>query len=428
LSDLDIQQKDKQYVWHPFTHLKYAETPIQIVKGEGAYFYDADGNRLLDGISSWWVNLHGHCHPYISQKVGEQLHTLEHAIFSSFTHEPAVTLAERLIGHLPKNQSKIFYSDNGSTAVEVGLKMVLQYWHNLGIQKKKFIAFENAYHGDTFGGMSVGARNVFNNAFKNLLFDVIHIPLPDAENIEQLKDTLQNWFTNHNDIAGFIFEPLVQGAAGMLMYEAQHLDALIAICKEHHVICIADEVMTGFGRTGEFFASNYLANKPDIICLSKGLTGGYMPLGVTSCAQFIYDSCVSDDKTKTFFHGHSYTANPTACAASLASLDLMEKEETWTQIKLISQLHIDFVQKLQNHKALKNSRSKGTILALEINTEEHTHYLNNASDSIATYFLNKGIIVRPLGNILYLIPPYCVTEFELKKVYDIIESFLKELE
>lgn len=425
--NLDIQQKDKQFVWHPFTHLKYAEAPVHIVRGEGAYFYDAEGNKLLDGISSWWVNLHGHCHPYISQKVSEQLHTLEHAIFSGFTHEPAVKLAERLIGHLPENQSKIFYSDNGSTAVEVGLKMVLQYWHNQGVSKKKFIAFENAYHGDTFGGMSVGARNVFNNAFENLLFDVIHIPLPDEENIEQIKDTLSNWFTNHHDIAGFIFEPLVQGAAGMMMYEAKYLDELIAICKENHVICIADEVMTGFGRTGEFFASNYLKNKPDIICLSKGLTGGYMPLGVTSCAQFIYNSCVDDDKTKTFFHGHSYTANPTACSAGLASLDLMEKEETWSQIRMISVANHEFASKLKSHPKLKEVRVKGTILALEINTEEHTHYLNNASESIAGYFLKKGIIVRPLGNILYLLPPYCISESELKGVLDIISQFLSDL-
>ena len=422
----DIQQKDKQFVWHPFTHLKYAEAHIQIVKGEGAYFYDADGRKLLDGISSWWVNLHGHCHPYISQKVSEQLHTLEHAIFSSFTHEPAVKLAERLIGHLPENQAKIFYSDNGSTAVEVGLKMVLQYWHNQGISKKKFIAFENAYHGDTFGGMSVGARNVFNNAFENLLFDVIHIPLPDEDNIEQIKEVLKGWFTNHNDIAGFIFEPLVQGAAGMQMYEAQHLDEIIALCRENKVICIADEVMTGFGRTGEFFASNCLTNKPDIICLSKGLTGGYMPLGVTSCAQFIYDSCVSDDKTITFFHGHSYTANPTACSAALASLDLMEKEETWSQIKMISDLNTAFVNTHRNHPKLKDVRSKGTILALEINTEEHTHYLNNASESIATYFLKKGVIVRPLGNILYLIPPYCILKHELETVLAVFEDFLKD--
>jgi adenosylmethionine-8-amino-7-oxononanoate aminotransferase len=427
LKHTDIQQKDKQFVWHPFTHLKYAEAPVEIVRGEGAYFYDAEGHKLLDGISSWWVNIHGHCHPYISQKVSEQLHTLEHAIFSSFTHEPAVKLAERLIGHLPKNQSKIFYSDNGSTAVEVGLKMVLQYWHNQGIGKKKFIAFENAYHGDTFGGMSVGARNVFNNAFENLLFDVIHIPLPDAENIEQIKKVLQGWFTNHNDIAGFIFEPLVQGAAGMLMYEAKYLDEIIALCRDNKVLCIADEVMTGFGRTGEFFASNYLTNKPDIICLSKGLTGGYMPLGVTSCAEFIYNSCVSDDKTKTFFHGHSYTANPTACSAGLASLDLMEKEETWSQIKIISKLNQEFVIKHQNQSKLKDVRSKGTILALEINTEEHTHYLNHASESIASYFLKNGVIVRPLGNILYLIPPYCITEKELNQVFVVMERFLDQL-
>ncbi len=419
-----IIESDSQHVWHPFTHLKYAEAPVQIVRGEGAYFYDADGNKLLDAISSWWVNLHGHCHPYMSQKVSEQLHTLEHAIFSAFTHEPAVSLAERLIEHLPENQTKIFYSDNGSTAVEVGLKMVLQYWHNNGIQKKKFIAFENAYHGDTFGGMSVGARNVFNNAFENLLFDVIHIPVPDAENIEQIKSTLQGWFTNHNDIAGFIFEPLVQGASGMIMYEAAHLDELITLCRTHNVICIADEVMTGFGRTGKFFASDHLNHKPDIICLSKGLTGGYMPLGVTSCAQFIYDACVSDDKTKTFFHGHSYTANPTACSAGLASMDLMEKEETMQQIAMISKQHEAFKVKHKSNSKLTDIRNLGTILALEINTEEHTHYLNAASESIASYFLKYHIIVRPLGNIVYLIPPYCITESELESVYRVIENFL----
>ena len=426
MSESIISKRQRQHVWHPFTHLKYAEAPVQLVRGEGAYFYDVDGNKLLDGISSWWVNLHGHCHPYISQKVSEQLHTLEHAIFSAFTHEPAVNLAERLIGHLPDNQSKIFYSDNGSTAVEVGLKMVLQYWHNTGAQKKKFIAFENAYHGDTFGGMSVGARNVFNNAFENLLFDVIHIPVPNAENIEHIKSTLQSWFTNHNDIAGFIFEPLIQGASGMIMYEVAHLNELIALCKEHHIICIADEVMTGFGRTGKFFASDYLEHQPDIICLSKGLTGGYMPLGVTSCAQFIYDACVSDDKTKTFFHGHSYTANPTACSAGLASLDLMEKEETWQQIEMISLLHKTFVVKHKQNPKLTDARSLGTVLALEINTEEHTHYLNNASESMAAYFLKHQIIVRPLGNILYLITPYCITESELQHVYGVIEQFLAE--
>lgn len=422
-----IIQSDSQHVWHPFTHLKYAEAPVQLVRGEGAFFYDSEGNKLLDAIASWWVNLHGHCHPYISKKVSEQLHSLEHAIFSAFTHEPAVRLAERLIGHLPASQSKIFYSDNGSTAVEVALKMVLQYWHNTGRPKKKFIALENAYHGDTFGGMSVGARNVFNNAFEHLLFEVVHIPVPDAGNIGQLKETLHTWFSNHNDFAGFIFEPLVQGAAGMIMYEAAHLDELMAVCHEHNIVCIADEVMTGFGRTGKFFASNHLQQQPDIICLSKGLTGGYMPLGVTSCAAFIYEACVSEDKTKTFFHGHSYTANPTACSAGLASLDLMEQESTWEQIRMIEALHLAFRDKVAGHPKLSDVRCLGTVLALEVNTVEHTHYLNHASESIAAYFLRHQIIVRPLGNILYLITPYCITEEELRSVYSVIEGFLASL-
>lgn len=421
-----ITSKDKQYVWHPFTHLSSNELPINIVKGEGLYFYDGNGNKLMDAISSWWVNLHGHCHPYISKKVSEQLNTLEHAIFSGFTHEPAVNFAERLLSHLPNNQSKIFYSDNGSTSVEVALKMALQYFHNQGNVKKKFIAFENAYHGDTFGGMSVGARNVFNQAYENLLFDVIHIPLPTAENIEQLKNTLENWFSNHNDIAGFIFEPLVQGAAGMTMYEAIYLDELLAICKSHKVICIADEVMTGFGRTGKFFASHYLTQKPDIICLSKGLTGGYMPLGVTSCAQFIFDAYVSSDKTKTFFHGHSYTANPTACSAALASIDLMEEDKTWEQIKMISLLNNEFVNKHKNHPQLIDCRSKGVILALELKTSEHTHYLNKAAENITQYFIQKNIIIRPLGNILYIIPPYCITKEELLYIHETMLSFLTE--
>jgi len=427
LNSNNIIHKDSQFVWHPFTHLNYAEMPIQITKGRGAYFYDHDGNLLLDAISSWWVNLHGHCHSYISQRVSEQLHTLEHAIFSGFTHQPAVLLAERLIGHLPVNQSKVFYSDNGSTAVEVALKMVLQYWHNKGVNKKKFIAFENAYHGDTFGGMSVGARNVFNNAFENLLFDVIHIPLPDSENIDDIISTIQTWVYHHHDIAGFIFEPLVQGAAGMFIYEAKYLDKLIEICRYNNIICIADEVMTGFGRTGQFFASNYLINKPDIICLSKGLTGGYMPLGVTSCAQFIYNAYKSDDKTKTFFHGHSYTANPLSCAAALASLDLMEKAETWDQIELISLSHLQFVEKHQKHLKLNNIRCLGTIMALELKTLDYTHYLNDISDSITSFFIKKGIIIRPLGNVLYIIPPYCISSSQLNEIYKVIEQFLEQL-
>jgi adenosylmethionine-8-amino-7-oxononanoate aminotransferase len=421
---MNIQQKDTQYIWHPFTHQLNAKPNINIVKGEGVYLIDDKGNKYIDAISSWWVNLHGHCNPYISKKVSEQLFSLEHSIFSDFTHQPAVELGERLLKHLPENQSKIFYSDNGSTAVEVALKMTLQYWHNKGEQKTTFIAFENAYHGDTFGGMSVGARNVFNNAFENLLFNVAHIPLSTQENIENIKETLKLWFDNHN-IAGFIFEPLIQGAGGMINYESELLDELILLCKQHNVITIADEVMTGFGRTGTFFANNQLKNKADIICLSKGLTGGYIPLGVTSCAQFIYDSYLSVDKTKTFFHGHSYTANPTACAAALASLDVLEMEETQENIKLISNQHKTFREKIKSHPKLKDVRVLGTIIAFELKTEEHTHYLNNASQNIADYFLKKGVLLRPLGNIFYILPPYVITKNQLNFIYTCIEEFLE---
>jgi adenosylmethionine-8-amino-7-oxononanoate aminotransferase len=420
---MSIQEKDKQFVWHPFTHQLTANPPINIVRGEGVYFFDDNGNNYIDAISSWWVNLHGHCNPYISKKVSEQLVQLEHSIFSDFTHGPAVTLAERLLQHLPKNQSKIFYSDNGSTAVEVALKMTLQYWHNQKINKTLFIAFENAYHGDTFGGMSVGARNVFNNAFENSLFNVAHIPLPTKDNIEEIKSIIQLWSEQH-EIAGFIFEPLVQGAAGMLMYDADCLDELILLCRENKIITIADEVMTGFGRTGKFFANDHLKNKADIICLSKGLTGGYMPMGVTSCSQFIYDAFLSEDKTKTFFHGHSYTANPTACIAALASLDLLEKEETWHQIKMIEDAHQQFKLKIETNPKLKDVRVRGTIIAFELNTDEHTHYLNNASQSITDFFLQKGILLRPLGNVFYILPPYVITKQELNYIYSSIEEFL----
>lgn len=420
---MTIQERDKNVVWHPFTQLKTAPSPIAIVKGEGAYFYDDKGNRYIDGIASWWVNIHGHAHPYLAKKVAEQLQTLEHAIFSGFTHEPAVHLAERLLQRLPHNQSKIFYSDNGSTAVEVALKMAFQYWSNQGISKTKIIAFENAYHGDTFGGMSVGARNAFNLPFSKLLFDVIHIPVPIKGKEEESIAAMQTALKQEN-IAAFIFEPLIQGAGGMVMYEAKVLDALIGLCREKKVIAIADEVMTGFGRTGKFFANDYLKYKADIICLSKGLTGGVMPLGVTSCAGFIYDAFLSDDKMKTFFHGHSYTANPTACSAALASLDLFDQPDAFENITRIKNKHTGFLEKIKMHKALMDVRQLGTIIAFEIKTKEETNYLNSLAEHISDFFISKGIILRPLGNIVYILPPYCIKDEDLDYIYDSVEAFL----
>lgn len=423
---MSLTERDSNVVWHPFTQLKNAPLPIAIVKGEGTYFYDEKGDKYIDGIASWWVNIHGHCHPYLTKKISEQLQTLEHALFSGFTHEPAIQLAERLLKRLPDNQSKIFYSDNGSTAVEVALKMGFQYWSNLGNIKTKVIAFENAYHGDTFGGMSVGARNAFNLPFSKLLFDVIHIPVPTKGNEQRCIDALKNALQN-NDIASFIFEPLVQGAAGMVMYSAKVLDTLIELCKTHDVITIADEVMTGFGRTGIFFASDYLIQKPDIICMSKGITGGVMPLGTTSCAQYIFDAFVSDDKMKTFFHGHSYTANPTACSAALASMDLFELPETFENINRIIQQHQLFFEKIKNHSALIEVRQLGTIIAFEIKTPENTHYLNSLAERISDFFISRKIILRPLGNIVYILPPYCISNEDLAYIYNCVNEFLNDV-
>ncbi|MCW3084084.1 MAG: adenosylmethionine--8-amino-7-oxononanoate transaminase [Bacteroidetes bacterium] len=422
---MTLQERDKKVVWHPFTQIKVAPLPIAIVRGEGAYFFDDQGKRYIDGIASWWVNVHGHSHPYLAKKISEQLSVLEHAIFSGFTHEPAVELAERLLKRLPGNQSKIFYSDNGSTSVEVALKMAFQYWSNLEIPKTKVIAFENGYHGDTFGGMSVGARNAFNMPFSKLLFDVIHIPVPvkgkEEESVSALKNALL-----HDDVASFIFEPLVQGAGGMVMYSAEVLDQLISMCRAKKVITIADEVMTGFGRTGKFFAADHLQHKPDIICMSKGLTGGVMPLGATSCAQFIYDAFLSDDKMKTFFHGHSYTANTTACSAALASMDLFDKPEAFENIKRIEAKHTAFLQEIKSHKALIDVRQLGTILAFEIKTPEHTNYLNSLAEYISEFFVERGIILRPLGNIMYILPPYCISDQDLDYMYSVVELFLNE--
>ncbi|HEY1039371.1 MAG TPA: adenosylmethionine--8-amino-7-oxononanoate transaminase [Bacteroidia bacterium] len=418
-----ITEKDKAFVWHPFTHLKYAEKPINIVRSEGVYFIDDKENKIIDAIASWWVNLHGHCNPYISEKVAEQLSINEHSIFSGFTHPNAVILAERLLKHLPANLGKVFYSDNGSTAVEVALKMTLQYWNNKDATRTTFIAFENAYHGDTFGGMSVGERNVFNNAFSPLLFDVERIPLPTKENLDDILQQLER-ICGKGNCAGFVFEPLVQGAAGMLMYEASLLDKLIHHCRSHNVLIIADEVMTGFGRTGTFFASDQLNNKPDIICLSKGLTGGYMPLGVTACSNEIYQAFIQDDKTKTFFHGHSYTANPTACSAALASLDLMEEPVTFEHIARINKSHLQFESEINKHEACKDVRVCGTIIAIELSTSDRTHYLNNAAELISEYFIKRNILLRPLGNVLYVLPPYCITSAELDYIYQHIKQFL----
>lgn len=422
---MSLAERDKKVIWHPYTQMKDALPHIPIVRGEGVYLFDEDGKRYIDAVSSWWVNIHGHAHPHIAARVSEQLKTLEHVIFAGFTHEPAVELAERLLPLLPGSQEKVFYSDNGSTAVEVALKMCLQYWGNTGRQgRTKIIAFKEAYHGDTFGAMSVSGRSIFTDPFKALLFDVEFIDLPHAGNIEQLKSKI-NYLSN--EVACFIFEPMVLGASGMLMYEAAYLDQLIETCQKHGILTIADEVMTGFGRTGKYFSCEALTTRPDIFCLSKGLTGGTMPLGVTTCNKQVFDAFLSNDKLKTLYHGHSFTANPVACAASLASMDILLSPETLPNLQRITAKHAEFAQKLEGHPKLKAVRQAGTILAMEWETGNDSSYLSELRNRLYLYFLERGIVLRPLGNILYILPPYVISNDDLDYIYQTIIEALNDI-
>jgi adenosylmethionine---8-amino-7-oxononanoate aminotransferase len=370
-----LQQQDHDFIWHPFTPLVGSLPPLLVQKAEGVYLHTADGRKILDAISSWWVNLHGHSHPHIAAAVAKQAASLEHVIFAGFTHEPAITLARRLLSILPSNQSKIFYSDNGSTAIEVALKMAFQFWYNQGIRKQKVVAIEGAYHGDTFGAMSVGDRNPFNQPFAPYLFDVEYLPFPEPHNHHEVLNRFAN-LVQQGDVAAFIYEPLVQGSAGMRFYEADVLNSLLETAHQHQVICIADEVMTGFGRTGKLFASEYMQQLPDIVCLSKGLTGGTLPLGVTSCTEAIIEAYRSSDLLKTFFHGHSFTANPIACASANASLDLLLSQQCHDQIDMISRQHQTFAARIGSYKRVKAVRTLGTILALETFSASPTSYFN----------------------------------------------------
>jgi adenosylmethionine---8-amino-7-oxononanoate aminotransferase len=421
---MSLIARDKAVIWHPFTSFTSSAEIIPIVKGEGVYLIDESGNRYIDAISSWWVNLHGHAHPYIAEKIYKQATTLEQVIFAGFTHTPAIELAERLLPLLPGQFSKIFYSDNGSTSTEVAIKMALQYWWNQQTRRTKILAFNNSYHGDTFGAMSVSDRSVFTLAFQDKLFEVIFIDTPTTDNIGELKATIHRHAT---EIACFIYEPLVQGAGGMKMYDSHLLNELLNTVKLNDIICIADEVMTGFGRTGKFFASEYLHKKPDIICLSKGLTGGTMALGVTAVTEKIVTAFRSPDKLKTFFHGHSFTANPLACTAALASLDLLEKASCIENIEMIVEENKLFLEQLQtdNIRNIKDLRQLGTILAFEI-VNGKDEYLNVISASITQKALQQGVYLRPLGNTVYIMPPYCITPNELRKVQQAVMQAIGE--
>ena len=421
---MSLTEKDSQYLWHPYTQHKTASAPIAITKGKGALLWDENGKEYIDAIASWWVNPYGHSNSFIAEAIYKQLTTLEHVLFGGFTHEPAVLLAEKLMAILPKNQQKLFFSDNGSTAVEIAIKVALQYFFNKGEKKTTIIAFENAFHGDTFAAMAASGISLFTDAFQGMFIDVVRIPVPIVGEEKASCDALAKAIKDHN-CAGFIYEPLVQGAAGMVMYAPSALDTLIRICKDNNVLTIADEVMTGFGKTGRTFASDYLEEQPDMMCLSKALTGGTIPMAITTFTQEIFEAFYDEDINKALFHGHTFTANPTGCAAALASLDLLQTPEMQANIARVNTNHLAFEKRVQSHPKVVTTRVLGVIFALEIKTESAASYYGNLRNKLYNFFIENGVILRPVGNIVYILPPYIITDEQLEKVYQVVESALE---
>ena len=419
----EITQKDKQFVWHPFTQMQTASDAIEIVKAKDALLFGADGKEYIDCNSSWWVNVHGHGNEYIGNAISEQFKKIDHVIFAGFTHAKAVELAERVVKLLPDNLTKVFFSDNGSTAIEVALKMVVQYWHNLEEPKRRILAMDGAYHGDTFGAMAVGQRGYFNAPFEPFFFDVDFLDFPTEENEQEQLAYAEKLFQT-NEFAAVIVEPLIQGSSGMRTYSSSFLDSLVNLAKKHKVLVIFDEVMTAWGRTGKLFAMNHCTVTPDIVCLSKGLTGGVLPLGLTVATNEIYDAFLSEDKSKALLHGHSFTGNALSCAAACASLDIFVKESTWKNIKRIEQANLAYQVSILDNNAVFNTRVLGTILAIELETGEGNTYFSNIRDKAYNFFLENGLLIRPLGNVIFINPPYCISNEQLASIYKAFDSFL----
>jgi adenosylmethionine-8-amino-7-oxononanoate aminotransferase len=396
---------------------------LGIVKAKGAVLFDEHGKEYIDGISSWYTSVYGHCNDAIIDRVYAQMQQLDQVVFSGFTHEPAVALSEALISLLPDNQEKLFFSDNGSTATEIGIKMALQYHHNRGKKRSVLLAFEDGFHGDTFGAMSVSGLSVYNGPFEDYFIEVKRIPVPTEANLEGLLHHLENTM-DLDTVAGFIYEPLVQGAAAMKMHKAGHLEKILKVIKSYGVLAIADEVMTGFGKTGRHFASDHMTEKPDIICMSKALTAGMLPMAVTSCTQDIYDAFYSDDIAKGLFHGHTYTANPLACAAALAGIDLLKSEGIQKNIAEIMQWHQEFDAEIKGHPKVAATRQTGIIYALDLDMVMERY--GEVRDRLWRHFMDSGVFLRPLGNTIYISAPYIVTKDEMHRIYDSIRQALEK--
>lgn len=402
----DLIARDRQTVWHPYTQHGLQQEPLAITGAEGALLRLADGRKVIDGLSSWWATLHGHGEPALVEAAQAQMQSLDHVLFAGTTHEPAVRLAERLLEVAPKGLSRVFYSDNGSTAVEVALKMVVQNFAQNGQPERKvFVALEGAYHGDTFGSMSVGDPDPFFEAYRPLLFESVRIA-PSAAALHQALEDLGP------RAAGVILEPLLQGAAGMRVHSADFVRAVRQACDQHGIAMIADEVMTGFGRTGTLFACEQAGVTPDLLCLAKGLTGGMFPLAATLAREAMFQGFWSEDRTRTFFHGHTFTANPVGCAMALRSLELTQERNVPARLQAIGAVIRAQLESLETHPHVRNLRHLGGLVAFDWcpPAQQTGGYLHAVGPRVSAIAMEQGVLLRPLGNVIYALPPACTTD------------------
>jgi adenosylmethionine-8-amino-7-oxononanoate aminotransferase len=416
-----LVERDRKVIWHPYSQHGLNRAILPVASAQGAYLKLSDGREILDAISSWWANIHGHSHPRIVKAIEKQSSTMEHVIFSGFTHEPAVQLAETLVQYPPLSKigmSRVFYSDNGSTAVEVALKMAYQFHANRGHKgRKRFIALKNSYHGDTLGAMAVSEPEGFHTVFRPLMPAVDFI---DVGNLDQLQQLLDQSPESH---AAFIFEPLVQGAAGMQIYDASFLIDAVELCRSKGVLTIADEVFTGFFRTGKCFAFEHARIKPDLVCISKGITGGFLPLAVTLATEEIFEAFVSQEIRTAFLHGHTYTANPITCAAALESWEILQSSECRAKVELLTTLTQKHIEKFKDHSRVQSARCIGTIGAVELRADQ-MNYFSSKTSSIMDFALERNVLLRPLGSVVYAVPPYCCTEQEISRIYQVMGELL----
>jgi len=425
----EIVERDLAYIWHPCTQMKDHETlpMIPIKSGKGVYLFDFDGNSYIDAISSWWVNIFGHCNPKINDKVKEQIDTLEHVILAGFTHEPAIVLAEKLVNLTPQGLQKVFFADNGSSAVEVTLKMSYHYHRNCGEHRPLFLSLSNSYHGETIGALSVGDVELYKETYEPLLIQCIQTPVPVDQSVESANEALDELATilqaRGKEIAAFIVEPLIQGAGGMHMYHPDYLVGARSLTQQYGVHLIADEIMTGFGRTGTMFACEQGSITPDFMCLSKGLTGGYLPLSVVMTSDEIYSAFYCDyNEHKAFLHSHSYTGNALACSAALATLDIFETENIIEKNRAKSEYIANKLQIFTSLSNVKEVRQTGMVAAIEL--QGYTPQ-ERVGLKIYTYALSQGVLLRPLGNIIYFMPPYIISDNELDKIFEVALEGIK---